>query len=99
MASLRAPAELVASIDAARYDEVSFYLSAAQPPGADAQIMRGLTGPDLHAALQDALEHDAVAERSLAKLFQAESYWSALIAMPDPASERTAYHFITSDTV
>ena len=92
-------AELLCFIEGARYDEATTVLTVGQPPS-DLIMAAGATFDGISAALLEVLESDEPKEAVPAKVFQTESQWYALVAVPtgDPAQPKRL-HAITSEAI
>ena len=91
--------ELLAFIEGARYDEATSLLAVEQPT-LDYLLAAGIGQGEVSQALVQVLEHNKPKESTPTKVFQTESQWTALVAVPSGAGDNTKrYIVVTSDSV
>ena len=99
IASAGEQVELLCFIEGARYDEATSVLTVAQP-SLDIIVAAGATPDDISDHLLSVLAQDAPKEAVPAKVFQTESRWVALVAVPtgDPGRPKRL-HAISSESI
>ena len=91
--------ELIAFIEGARYDEASSVLSVEQP-SMDYLMAANIDPSELSPLLRSILDENQPKEAVPTKVFQTESQWCALLAVPaEDTTKPKAYTLVSSDMV